>query len=387
MDYNQYNNYNVNNTGDDSLSNKNDIGKKLVKIVIITSLFSVLIGIVGCVCVFKAFPNLLIDSTTNITKTEKEVTVTDKGIADAVDKVHDSVVVIKTYVNNQLYATGTGFIYKKVNGKYYFITNNHVIEGGDQIKVQFADESEVIAKLENGDKYADICVLSIELSKNYPVIEVGNNVDTRVGDTVFAIGSPLDYSVFSYSVTRGIISGKEREVAVSVSGAMNDWIMQVLQTDAAINNGNSGGPLCNINGQVIGVTNMKLASDKIEGMGFAIPIEEAASYADAIINGEDITRPYIGASLANANTAAAVTRYGIDMQDGVVVESVEPSLSADVAGLKRGDIIKKMDDVEVKDIATLRYQLYKYKVGDTIVIEYIRNGNTKTTELKLGAKK
>lgn len=393
MDYNQYNNVNnnqyvdYNSTGGDDLSNYNrsrgiSVGKVVGIAMFSSFVTAVVVSIVCCVLLGNFGKEV------NRTVVDKKVTITDTGLAEAVDKIHDSVVVIKTYVRGNLYATGTGFIYKKENGKYYFITNNHVIEGGDQIKVQFADESEVIVKVENGDKYADISVLSIETSKEYPLAEIGSNVDTKVGDTVFAIGSPLDYSVYSYSVTRGIISGKEREVAVSVGGSnMNDWIMQVLQTDAAINEGNSGGPLCNSNGQVIGVTNMKLASEKIEGMGFAIPIEEAANYADAIIRGEDISRPYIGASLSNANTAAAVTKYNIEMQDGVVIEGTESGSPSEQAGLKQGDIIKKFDDVVVKDIASLRFQLYKYNVGDTITVEYIRNGSTKTTQLKLASQK
>lgn len=389
MEYNQIDNNQepvmddlyVGNEGENISHKKNDfnIGKVVVITFIVAAIFGALVMFIS----MKIYGGTV----TNITKTEKEVTVTDSGIADAVDKIHDSVVIIKTYVKDQLYATGTGFIYKKENGKYYFISNYHVIENGDQIRVQFADESEAVVKIEEGDKYADIVVLSLESKKDYPVAEMGSSINARVGDTVFALGSPLDYSVYSYSVTRGIISGKNREVAVSVGGSMNDWIMQVIQTDAAINEGNSGGPLCNINGEVIGVTNMKLASAKIEGMGFAIPIEEAANYADAVINGQDMSRPYLGVTMTNANTAVAVTRYGIEMQDGVVVEDIEKGSPSEEAGLQKGDIIKKMDDVVIKDVAALRYQLFKYKVGDKITIEYIRNGNTNVTELVLSARK
>ncbi len=393
MENKQYNNeeidYEIN--GDDDLDypkKKVSVNSGIAKLMFFNSFVSILIGAFGFFLLFKLCPQMFGDTVTNITKTEKEVTVTDTGIADSVDKVMDTVVVVKTYKNDELYATGTGFIYKHQNGTYYMITNYHVIDGGGQIKVQFTDGTEAVVKVENGDKYADIAVLSIETNVEYSVIEVGNSLDTRVGDTVFVVGSPLDYEVYSWSVTRGILSGKDREVAVSVANTnTNDWIMQVLQTDAAINEGNSGGPLCNSNGQVIGVTNMKLASERIEGMGFAIPIEEAANYADAVINGEDLTRPYIGVSMSNASSSTVASNNGIEAQDGVLIETVESNSPAEAAGLKHGDIIVGMDNVKIKDVASLRYQLYKYKVGDTINIEYKRNGNSRTTKLTLGSNK
>ena len=255
----------------------------IILIVMITAILSSLVGAGSLFLVIRYFPDLAINSKTNVTKTEKEVTVTDKGIADAVDKIYDAVVVVRTYKNGQLFSTGTGFIYKNQNNNYYIITNYHVIEQGDRVSVVFTDGSEVNVMVENGDKYSDIAVLSYKSNTELVVAEMGSSVDMRVGDTVFAIGAPLDSAVYSWSVTRGVLSGKDREVEVSTTNSnISDWIMLVLQTDAAINSGNSGGPLCNSNGEVIGVTNMKLITDGVEGMGFAIPIEEVVNYADAI---------------------------------------------------------------------------------------------------------
>ena len=201
----------------------------------------------------------------------------------------------------------------------------------------------------------------------------------RVGDTVFAIGAPLDSEVYSWTVTRGILSGKDRKVEVSTSNSyFSDWIMNVLQTDAAINSGNSGGALCNSNGQVIGITNMKLADSTIEGMGFAIPIEDATKFADTLISGEDTTRPVLGITMQDAT----YTQDG-EKVSGVVVSEVSSGSAADKAGLKSGDIILELDDEEVNSIASLRYALYKYKVGDVVTVKYSRDGKTATTKVTL----
>lgn len=363
-------------------------GKKIVALFVVTAVVSVLVGAGSLLMLFHFYPDFARDTVTNITKTEKEVTITDNGIADAVEKIYDSVVVVKNYKRNRLYSTGTGFVYKKNNDIYYLLTNYHVIEDYDEVKVVFTNGKEVDVKLEGGDRYSDIAVLSYQTKDDIKVSEIGSSVDMRVGDTVFAIGAPLDSAVYSWSVTRGILSGKDREVEVSTNNSYtSDWIMQVLQTDAAINSGNSGGPLCNSNGQVVGVTNMKLVTSGVEGMGFAIPIEEASSYADSIIKGEDTSRPFIGISMVDANNEAYAYQFGVSPTDGVLLGGVEKGSPADDAGLEIGDIIISMNNDKIKNVASLRYQLYKYKVGDVVNIKYLRNGKTKTTKLKLVASK
>lgn len=358
----------------------------LVLVFVLTIILSLIIGAGGVLLLFKFKPNLFNNSVTNITKTQREVTVTDTGIADAVEKIYDSVVVVKTYVRNDVASTGTGFVYKKSNNKYYFITNYHVIEDGEKVGVVFTDGTEASVVVEGGDKYADIAILSYATSKEIQVSEIGSSEKMRVGDTVFAIGAPLDSSIYSNSVTRGVLSGKDREVEVSTNNSyVSDWIMQVLQTDAAINSGNSGGPLCNSNGQVIGITNMKLVTDGVEGMGFAIPIEQATSFADQIINGQNVSRPYIGISMVDANVEAYAREYGIKPCDGVLIGSVEANSPAEKAGLKAGDVIVEMNDVDIKNVATLRYQLYKYKTGEVVTVSYLRSGSKLSTKLTLGS--
>lgn len=360
------------------VGNKGNIWNKILLAIVL-----VCVGAAGMYAVIKLNPG-----TTIVNKLEKEVTVNENGIADAVEKVYNSVVVVENYRSNKLQATGTGFIFKKDGNKYYVMTNYHVIESSSKVKIVLTDNTNTEVEVVGGDKYADIAVLSFTSSSDLTVAEIGSSTDSRVGDTTFAVGAPLDSSTYSWTVTRGILSGKDRMVAVSTTNSTSsDYIMRVLQTDAAINSGNSGGPLCNSNGQVIGVTNMKLVSSGVEGMGFAIPIEDAMEFANKIINGDDITRPRLGISMIEL--AVAENYYRMDIPDnvtnGVVVYEVESGSCAEAAGLKSQDIILEFDNVKITSSAELKYELYRHNVGDTVTIKVNRNGFEK--DLKLTLKK
>ena len=357
---------------------------KMSVIIIIAIVVALVVGAVGMVLLIKLKPGFVNSSVTEINRSEQIVTVNDQGIADGVENIYDSVVVVKSYHGDTLTATGTGFIYKKIDNDYYMLTNYHVISGGNNVSVQFTTGEEEVVKLINGDKYADIAVLSYSTKKELKVGKIGSSEAMRVGDTVFAIGAPLDSDVYSWSVTRGILSGKDRLVEVSTSNSNTvDWIMRVMQTDAAINSGNSGGPLCNANGDIIGVTNMKLVNSGVEGMGFAIPIEDALEYADNLIAGKDVSRPYIGITMVDANNRNSAAKYRISPRTGVIVETAAVGSPADKAGLKPGDVIIAFDKEEIVNVASLRYNLYKHKTGDTIVVRYIRNGEVKTTNMNI----
>lgn len=318
---------------------------------------------------------------TIINKSEKEVTVTDVGIADAVDKLYDAVVVVEVYKNNQLASTGTGFVYKTDNKKAYILTNEHVINGGNLVKVILTNDTTIETKIEGSDKYSDLAVLSIEKDKIVSVAEIGQSSEMRLGDTVFTVGAPLDTEYY-WTVTRGILSGKDRMVDID-----GQYIMRVLQTDASINSGNSGGPLANSNGEVVGITNMKLVSSGVEGIGFAIPIEDAIVFAEAIISGKDVRKPLLGISMLDLSEKFSLYQNGITLNtkltQGVVVVEVHKNSPAEKSALKRGDIIISIDGQAVKSVATLRYYLYKHSIGDNVNIEYERNGKKESVKLVL----
>ena len=350
-------------------------------------ILSCFVTLVLCLIAFTFFykyymKNLVIETT----RTEKEVTITETGISESVDKVYDSVVVIENYVRGQLYATGSGFVYKTDDNKGYILTNNHVIANASEVKIVFSNNKKVTAKVVGSDAYSDVALLSVDKENVISVAEIGSSEDLKVGDTAFAIGAPLDSSIYAWTVTRGIISGKNRTVQISTGSSgygrqAQTIAMEVLQTDAAINNGNSGGALCNSNGEVIGITNMKLSDTGIEGMGFAIPIEDATFYADAIINGEDITRPVLGIAMYEVKSGSSYRIEGV--AKGVGISRVFADSPAERSHLMAGDVIVGVDNVEVTNIAELRVQLYKHKFGDKVNIKYVRSGQTYTTQVDL----
>ena len=348
---------------------------------ILTGLICFLIGLGMMGAIMYYFPKTLIK-----TIREENVNITDDGIAESVKKIKDSVVVIEVYGGKTLLSTGTGFVYDTDDTKAYIMTNHHVIENAGDIKITFSDDSEEVATLVGSDQYADIAILSLPKESIKAVANLGKSEDSEVGDTVFTIGSPMGIE-FRGTTTRGILSGKDRLVSVNVNSNSADWIMNVMQTDAAINPGNSGGPLCNANGEVIGVNSLKIVEDTIEGIGFAIPIEDAISYANDIREKGSISRPYIGVSMLNVTSTMQLAYSGIrldrNIETGVVVVDVENDSPAQKAGLLKGDVIIKVQDHEVKDIAEFRYRLYSYSPDETIELTVLRDGKEALASVKL----
>ena len=316
----------------------------------------------------------------------KNVNVTENGISSGIENVYDSVVVVENYQKLKLAGIGSGFIY---DSKGYILTNHHVIDGASEIKVKLMDGETLVATVIGSDEYADIAVIKIDSSYVKRVAKIGDSSKMKVGDTVFTIGSPLSVD-YAGTVTRGILSGKDRMVAVSVgNSSTNDWIMNVMQTDAAINPGNSGGPLCNVSGEVIGVNSMKIVKSEIEGIGFAIPIEDAIEYANLILKGEKIQRAYLGVSMTDFTTSSQYLRQeGITIDNTVtsgviVVEAVKGGPCAD-AGIKKGDVIIKIGKYDITSVAELRYYLYKYKPKEKIEIRVMRGKTEKIFNVTLG---
>lgn len=350
------------------------------KIIYICSvILSLFIGISGTLLVVYYIPS------DEGEKVVQEVTITESDtVAPAVNKVYDSVVTVLNY-GNQLQATGTGFVYKTDDKYGYILTNNHVISGSKKIEVTNTENVTVEATLLGSDEYADLAVLRVDKSFVLQVATLGSSTDSEIGDTVIAIGTPVDVK-YAGSVTKGIISGKNRMVNVTLDSG-GEFMMEVIQTNTAINPGNSGGPLVNINGEVIGINTLKLVEDEIEGMGFAIPIEMATSVLDRLEKGEEIERPLLGVSMVDANNQYALFSYKVyldkDYEKGVVVIDVEKDSPAESAGLQKNDVILKINDIEIEDTTHLKYILYKYSVGDTVKLEYERDGKTNTVEVKL----
>ena len=356
---------------------------KIPLLIITTIILSLFSGIVGAYLILT----YCYKNETTITNAV-ELTETN-SISTAVEKIYDSVVVVESYKSEQLYSTGTGFAYKKEGKKVYLMTNNHVVSGSDSVKLILSDNSEVDANIVGTDTYSDIAVLSIADTDKITVAELDDSGDNKIGDTVFAVGAP-EGSEYAGTVTKGILSGKDRLVEVSfTNNSTSDYYMSVIQTDAAINPGNSGGPLCNANGEVIGITNMKLVDSSVEGMGFAIPIKDALYYAEILETEGKVARPYIGISMmditensyylwrANINIPEGVT-------EGVVIYLIEENSPASSAGLQKGDIITKLGTKKITSLAEFRYELYKHKVGEEIDITVIRNGKEQTIKVKLG---
>ena len=334
------------------------------------TIITILLTFICCLFIFGIFYKVYLkDLVVEKTKIQKDVTVTDSGIADAVDKVYDSVVVIENYINDRVGSSGTGFVFKTDDKYGYILTNYHVIDNSKKIVVTFTNNKKIEASLVGIDEYSDIAVLKVDKSDVISVAQIGNADSLRVGDTTFTVGAPLDSSVYSWTVTRGILSGKNRLVEVTINNTNS--VMEVLQTDAAINSGNSGGPLCNSNGEVVGITNMKIASSSIEGMGFAIPIDTAIKTANDLIEGKTISRPYLGVSVYETNSSV------------IYVEYVQRGSAADKAGIEKGDKILKIDNESISSTAQFRYQLYKYNVGDKITLTIERNEKEKKLNVTL----
>ncbi|WP_294471975.1 trypsin-like peptidase domain-containing protein [uncultured Intestinimonas sp.] len=270
-------------------------------------------------------------------------------------------------------AAGSGFV---ITQDGYILTNYHVIEDANSIQVAFVDGTTYDAELVGGEEENDIAVLKINATGLTPVI-IGDSDNVRVGEQVVAIGNPL--GELTYSMTQGIISARDRSITME-----NGEVMNMLQTDTAINSGNSGGPLFDMYGQVIGITSAKLSgssssSATIEGLGFAIPINDVKDMvADIMENGYVTGKPYLGITVSTVPQTVA-ERYGISQ--GALVESVDPASCAAAAGLQEGDIITALNGTTVVSSAELIEQKKNYQAGDTVTMEVERDGASLTLTL------
>lgn len=284
--------------------------------------------------------------------------------------------------------SGSGAVYKISDNLAYIFTNNHVVEGSDVVEVLFQDGRRVEADVVGTDIWTDLAVLSIDSENIEAKIEFGDSDNLKVGEPAIAIGSPLG-TEFASSVTSGIISGIGRTVPVDTTGDREyDWEMTAIQTDAAINPGNSGGPLVNISGQVVGINSMKISSATVEGMGFAIPSNDAVEIINQLEQDGEVIRPHLGITmidLAYISKEQKVEELKLDenLEEGIVVTRVATGSSAAQAGIQPRDVIVGFDGEEVSNSVRLRQLLYTTEVGKTVEIEYYRDGQPKVLNLKM----
>ena len=290
-------------------------------------------------------------------------------------------------------STGSGVIYKKTGNTAYIVTNNHVVKGAKKLAVILSDGTNVNAELVGTDVWTDLAVLKINGDNVTTTMDFANSDDIAVGETAFAIGSPLDLS-FSNTVTKGIVSAVNRQIPMDIDGdGTVDWNQTVIQTDAAINPGNSGGALINNEGKLIGINESKIAKAtsnvSAEGIGFGIPSNEVKLITEQLEKSGKVVRPAMGVQLVSVNTIANDTvksQLKYEGKQGVVVRSVESGTPAAKAGLEKYDVITKLNDTEVKDVAAVRKFLFeKAKIGDTVKVTYYREGKEKTAEIVVQA--
>lgn len=299
---------------------------------------------------------------------------TELSLVDINKKVQGSVVaVLIAEEGREAKFSGSGFI---IGEDGYIITNEHVIDEADAIKIVLSDGvTEYAAAVVGADERSDLAVLKVDATGLAPV-ELGDSNLLEVGETVVAIGNPYGMELAG-TVTNGIVSALNRKIE------MNGSYMTLIQTNASINPGNSGGPLVNAYGQVIGITSSKLVATGYEGIGFAIPINHVVEIAEELITyGKVTTRAYIG---INGRDLIELESIQYKMPRGVLVTEVDPSCDAAAKGLQKGDILVNFNGEAIQSMAELNEKKDRFKPGDTVALTYWRNNNETTISVVLTA--
>ena len=343
--------------------------------------------------------------TTTTTTVSKTAVKNENSTTQAVDKVKNAVVSVITYSANsqnslfgsaetdtdtnteQVSSEGSGVIYKKEGNFAYLVTNTHVINGAKKVDIRLADGTKVPGEIVGSDTYSDIAVVKIAADKVTTVAEFGDSDQLTVGETAIAIGSPLG-SEYANTVTQGIVSSLNRNVSIKSEDGQA-ISTKAIQTDTAINPGNSGGPLINIQGQVIGITSSKIATNggtSVEGLGFAIPSNDAINIIKQLEKNGKVTRPALGIQMVNLSNLSSTDLQRLNVPSsvtaGVVVRSVQTSMPAN-GHLQKYDVITKVDDKAISSTTELQSALYSHSIGDSMTITYYRNGKEETTTIKL----
>lgn len=364
--------------------NKDTLFKGIVIVLLIVSL--------SCngFLVYKIFGNTTTMSSQNGQTTVNTVNYDVKSdLTQVIANAKDSSVGVAVYQNNQYAGSGSGVIYK-VDGKtVYVITNHHVIDSAQSIEVIYSNGESVKAELVGSDQYGDIAVLKMTVSFNVTTFKTGDSDLLDAGETVLAVGSPLGIE-YAGTVTQGIVSAPKRTVSVDLNGdGKEDWDMNVIQTDAAINPGNSGGALVNAAGELVGITSMKYSSEEVEGMGFALPINDAVKLVEEIISTGKVSRPTLGISGVSLDGYSSYELYMYRIQTnlnkGIYVANVQSGSAASKAGIQTGDVITKFDGEDIESYKDFLTKLYTKSPNDTVKLTINRNGSTSTVNVTLGS--
>ncbi len=297
------------------------------------------------------------------------IPVPEDVLISAVEKVSKSVVNIASVrmLHDQMFrifpveGVGSGVV---IDEKGYILTNNHVIDDAERLKVTLPDGKVLKGKVVGSDETTDLAVLKVESEQSLPATQLGNSDNLKTGQIVIAIGNPFGLTG-GPTVSAGIVSSLNRSIQT------RSGVLELIQTDAAINPGNSGGPLVNTKGEVIAINtaNMPYA----QGIGFAVPINTAKSILKELIEKGKVTRPWIG--VASMKVTPQVARYyGLPVSDGALIAKVEPYSPADDAGLRKGDIIEEIDGNAIKDPSEIASHVRKKQVNDQLTVTINRYG-------------
>ncbi|AKI03600.1 serine protease [Ligilactobacillus salivarius str. Ren] len=405
------------NSSNNNQNNNNNNNNKIIKKVALVSLVAGLLGGGIAVGGYNWYENRNVTSNNSLgtTKTSNIKVDVSSQTTKAFKSVKNAVVSVEAYSSSSASdsleaifgnsskgettstSEGSGVIYKKSGNTAFIVTNNHVVSGSNKIEIILASGKKVSATEVGHDAVSDLAVLKINAKDVTQVASFGDSDNIQVGETALAIGSPLG-SQYATSLTEGIISAKKRTIDVTDSSGNATGQATVIQTDAAINPGNSGGPLINLAGQVIGINSMKLSSTgtssygsdstSVEGMGFAIPSNEVVKIINQLVKNGKVSRPALGVAvvdLSNISSSdqSSTLKLPSSVTEGVVIASVESDSPLKNTDIKKYDVITKVNGKKISDVATLKEELYKYKIGDTVSIEYYHEGSKKTTNVKL----
>lgn len=291
------------------------------------------------------------------------ISVDENVLVSAVEKVSKSVVNIASVrmMHDQLFrvfpveGVGSGVI---IDSDGHILTNNHVIDDAERLKVTLADGRVLRGRVVGSDETTDLAVIKVESDAPLPVAALGDSSALKAGQIVIAIGNPFGLTG-GPAVTVGIVSSLDRSIQTRTG------VLELIQTDAAINPGNSGGPLVNTKGEVVAINtaNMPYA----QGIGFAVPVNTSKEILKELVERGKVSRPWIG--IASVKVTPKVARYyGLPSAEGALVAGIEPYSPADDAGLRRGDVIKQVDGERIEDPSQIAGAVKKKKVNDTVTV-------------------